>query len=42
MQSLDHQALRRGASVYISHVNTDSSELERASGHDPVLAIFNL
>jgi hypothetical protein len=44
-QSLDHilvsQALRRGASVYIPHVNTDSAEPDQASDHDPVLAVLD-
>jgi endonuclease/exonuclease/phosphatase (EEP) superfamily protein YafD len=35
------QALRRGASVYIPHVNTDSAEPDRASDHDPVLAVLD-
>jgi hypothetical protein len=44
-QLLDHilvsQALRRGASVYIPHINTDSSEPDQASDHDPVLAVLD-
>jgi len=45
-QALDHilvsPALRRNAKVYIPHVNSDNSEGERASDHDPVVAILNL
>ncbi|MFO1429638.1 MAG: endonuclease/exonuclease/phosphatase family protein [Candidatus Competibacteraceae bacterium] len=45
-QALDHilvsPALRRNARVTIPHVNSDFMDGERASDHDPVLAIFNL
>lgn len=44
-QALDHilvsPALRPNARVHIPHVNSDSSEGERASDHDPVLAVLD-
>ena len=45
-QLLDHilvsQALRSGASVHIPHINSSNSEPDRASDHDPVLAVLDL
>jgi endonuclease/exonuclease/phosphatase family metal-dependent hydrolase len=44
-QALDHilvsPALRRNAWVSIPHVNSDHGEGERASDHDPVLAVLD-
>ena len=44
-QALDHilvsAALRRNARVHIPHVNSDNGEGERASDHDPVLAVLD-
>jgi predicted extracellular nuclease len=45
-QALDHilvsQSLRQGALLRIPHINSDSPPAERASDHDPVLAMINL
>ncbi len=44
-QALDHilvsPALRRNAKVHIPHVNSDLADGERASDHDPVLAVLD-
>lgn len=45
-QALDHvlvsPALQRGVTVHIPHVNSDGSELDQGSDHDPVLVMVPL